>query len=510
MILGRRNLSRRIFLRNCAGAGLASMMASRAPSAFSEDGDLVHRVAEDPLRPEYHLLPRHNWMNDPNGPIWWKGEYHLFYQLNPHASVWGDMHWGHAVSRDMVHWRHLPVALSPTPGGPDSEGCFSGSAVVMDDKPTFIYTGVQNAPPEQATIRDGSDKLRETQMLAVAEDDGLLRWKKLETPVIAVPPPGVKVTGFRDPCPWREVDGWYLGVGSGERGKGGCVLLYRSQDLRRWEYMHKLAEGKPNGKVAANPCDSGEMWECPDFFALGNKHCLLYSTEGKVIWTTGDYDAGAHLYTATRQGVLDHGAYYAPKSFLAPDGRRILWGWIQETRPQAEFAAAGWAGSMSLPRVLTVGHQGQLEMHPAAEVERLRGAVTKAKVVEGAAFRQKLADLRCELYVPIGLSAGAVTVRLLVSGVKAWELTVDVAGNAIRSGETTFPLPSLPWPRPGLRMFLDGSVIESFVGGREALTSRVYTVKPGETELEVSVSGKEQVALELWPLHAISPDRLTS
>src|SRR5579871_6203423 len=108
-------------------------------------------IAHDPLRPAYHLLPPHNWMNDPNGPIWWKGKYHLFYQLNPHAAVWGDVHWGHAISTDMLHWRHQPVALAPTPGGPDSEGCFSGSAVVFEGKPTILYTGVQNAPPDQVT-----------------------------------------------------------------------------------------------------------------------------------------------------------------------------------------------------------------------------------------------------------------------------------------------------------------------------------------------------------------------
>ena len=139
-------------------------------------------------------------------------------------------------------------------------------------------------------MHDGNDKLRETQMLATAEDDHLLRWKKLETPVIATPPQGMDVTGFRDPCPWREGDTWYLGIGSGERGIGGCVLLYRSHDLRHWEYLHKLAQGKPNGKVAVNPCDSGEMWECPDFFAVNGRHCLLYSTENKVFWTTGEYD----------------------------------------------------------------------------------------------------------------------------------------------------------------------------------------------------------------------------
>jgi beta-fructofuranosidase len=503
---------RRAFLHASMRAGIASTFLPgllrrgwglSAPEAATN-------LAHDPSRPEYHLLPPHNWMNDPNGPIWWKGKYHLFYQLNPHAAVWGDMHWGHAISPDMVNWHHEPIAMAPTPGGPDSEGCFSGSAVVRDGVPTFLYTGVQNAPPEQATIRDGSDKLRETQMLATAEDDNLLRWKKLETPVIATPPPGMAVTGFRDPCPWHESDGWYMGVASGERGKGGCVLLYRSQDLRHWEYLHPLASGKPNGKHEVNPCDSGEMWECPDFFALGDRHCLLYSTEGKVIWTTGKYDVGAHIYTAERQGVLDHGAYYAPKSFLAPDGRRILWGWIRETRPEAEFAAAGWAGAMSLPRVLTIGQQGQLEMRPAAEVDRLRASVEKATVKAGAPFRQKLAELRRELRLHLGFSKGKTAVRLLVSGSKVWELTIDVAGNAIQCGDVSFPLPSLPWPRPGLRMFLDGSMIESFIGGREALTSRVYTLKPGETELEVASEGAGHFELEVWPLKTISPDRMTT
>ncbi len=517
-----RFLSRRGFLSRIAQAAGGMWLAGRARLMAA---DVKPDIANDPLRPGYHLLPPHNWMNDPNGPIWWKGKYHLFYQLNPHAAVWGDMHWGHAVSPDMVHWRHESVALAPTPGGADSEGCFSGSAVVYNGVPTFIYTGVQNAPPDQVTIRDGSDKLRETQMLATAEDDGLLHWKKIETPVIPTPPEGMHVTGFRDPCPWKEADGWYVGIGSGERGKGGSVLLYRSQDLhhpgdqdpspgtpdlRKWEYLHPLATGIPNGKQATNPCDSGEMWECPDFFPLDKVHYLHYSTENKVIWTTGEYDANAHTYTPKRQGVLDHGAYYAPKSFLAPDGRRILWGWIRETRPEAEFAAAGWSGCMSLPRVLSVGAQGQLEMHPASEVLKLQGPVEKATVELSTPFRKKLVELRQELYVPIDFSVGTLMVRLLVGTTEAWQLTVNVPADTVHCGDISFPLPRFPWPRPALHVFLDGSVIESFIGGREAVTSRVYTLKPGETTLEVSIVEKGRVEVSLWPLQPISPDRLTT
>jgi beta-fructofuranosidase len=514
-------VDRRTFLTAISSAAAALTLPRPIP-----DDPTPEDIAHDPLRPCFHLLPPHNWMNDPNGPIYWKGKYHLFYQLNPHAAVWGDMHWGHAISPDMIHWRHQPVALAPTPGGPDSEGCFSGSAGVYNGTPTFLYTGVQNAPPDQVTIRDGSDKLRETQMLATAEDDALLHWKKLPSPVIPLPPPGVKVTGFRDPCLWREDDmwypgapgdrsssqgWWYLGLGSGERAVGGCVLLYRSQDLRTWEYLHKLAEGKPNGLQSANPCDTGEMWECPDFFAVNKQHCLFYSTAGKVIWSTGDYDQAAHKFTARRNGVLDHGTYYAPKSFLASGDRRILWGWIRETRSDADMTAAGWSGCMSLPRVLTVGAQGQLEMNPAKEVQSLRGPIERSTLTAATPYRRKLGDLAIELHLPGNLLSGATsTVRLLVEGRPAWELAIDNTAKEVRCGNLTFPLPGFPWPQSTLRLFLDGSVIESFIGGREALTSRVYTLKPNATELEITTTATKPTHMELWPVAPISPDRLTT
>ncbi len=498
-------LDRRTFI-----AIIGSGAAASALPALSFAQDTAAAIAHDPLRPECHLLPPHNWMNDPNGPIWWKTSFHLFYQLNPNAAVWGDMHWGHAVSNDMIHWRHQPIALAPSPGG-DSAGCFSGSAVVFRGVPTFIYTGVQNAPPDQATIRDGSDKLRETQMLATAEDDDLLHWKKLAAPVITEPPPGMHVTGFRDPCSWQEADGWYLGVGSGERGVGGCVLLYRSQDLREWQYLHKLAEGKPNGKRGTNPVDTGEMWECPDFFQLDGGYCLFYSTEGKVIWSTGDYDTRAHRFTSKRDGILDRGAYYAPKSFLTPDGRRILWGWIRETRPEAEFSAAGWSGVMSLPRQLRVASDGQLEIYPTLEVDRLRSGPEQRTTIDlNTPYRLPLTTLRQEFIATTGISAGSLTVRLLNSGAPIWELVLDVHGNTVRCGDVSFPMPAPPWPRPLLRMLLDASVIECFIGGREALTSRVYKIQPGQTELEFTVTGGSGVVLSHWPLAAISANRLTT
>lgn len=505
-------VNRREFLLGCVPAGL--LLARLGPlrgSAWSEEPTGTSQdLAHDPLRPACHLLPPHNWMNDPNGPIWWKGKYHLFYQLNPHAAVWGDMHWGHAVSSDMIHWHHELTALAPTPGGPDRGGCFSGSAVVLDGVPTFFYTGIQEAPPDQVTIHDGSEKWRETQLTAKAEDDGLLHWKKQAEPVLPTPPQGIKVTGFRDPCVWREHDGWYMGVGCGERGVGGFVLLYHSRDGHQWQYLHKLAEGKPNGKHTVNPCDSGEMWECPDFFPLGQRHCLFYSTEGKVIWTTGDYDTRAHHYTHSSEGVLDRGAYYAPKSFTAPDGRRILWGWIRETRPEAAYAAAGWSGVMSFPRELSVGAKGELQMRPAREVESLRGPEQKSLLKPDAPLRRNLDALQYEVQVPLNSpGADAVKVELQVEQRPVWELVIDWRAKEVRSGNVRFELPS-DLGKSSLRILLDGSVIESFIGDREALTSRVYDLKPGATSLVATLAGKGEIAVQSWPLKPISADRLTT
>src|ERR1700685_2094789 len=137
-------LSRRNFIQ-------MSTVAAILPTITALDGRflgdlatdaLCRKLASDPLRPRYHLLPAHNWMNDPNGPIFFDGRYHMFHQYNPQAAVWGNMNWAHATSPDMIHWQHEPIALSPTPGGPDRDGVFSGSAVLDNGKPTMIYTGV--------------------------------------------------------------------------------------------------------------------------------------------------------------------------------------------------------------------------------------------------------------------------------------------------------------------------------------------------------------------------------
>lgn len=463
-------------------------------------------LAADPRRPQYHLLPAANWMNDPNGPIYWKGQYHMFFQYNPNGAYWGDMHWAHAESPDMVHWRHLPVALSPTPGGPDQDGCFSGSAVVNDGVPTFIYTGVRSVPKDQATLSDGHNNYRETQCIATCDQAMLTVWKKNPLPVIAAPPPDLEITGFRDPCPWRLGDWWYLNVGSGVRGKGGMILLYRSRDFRHWEYLHPLVEGAmPPGKApnATNPVDSGEMWECPDFFALRDRYVLIYSTQGKVFWQSGTLDRASMRFHADQSGVLDHGSFYAPKTQLDKNGNHILWGWIPETRPLEEYRAAGWAGLMSLPRVLDLDSKGRLTMQVLPAVEGLRGSEPGGAGV----IRNCCGEVRCS--APLS-SPFAFSLRLRDGSASGKELirlewkpetqTLFLDGEEIPAADSQHQAIELS-------AYIDGSVIEMFVNGSFACTKRFYYSGSMAPDIHVQVSSASDT--KLWQMKPTSPDRLS-
>ncbi len=475
-------------------------------NAFAADD-----LAQDTNRPQFHLLPAANWMNDPNGPIFWKGKYHMFFQYNPNAAVWGDMHWAHAVSPDMVRWQHLSVALAPTQGGPDEDGCFSGSAVVFDGVPTFLYTGVKSVTPKGATLSDGQHNFRETQCLATSNDAELRTWRKLPQPVLPAPPQGMAVTGFRDPCLWHDGDVWYMGIGSGIRNQGGCVLLYRSHDLRHWDYLHPLLSGDKNGKAGGDPVDSGEMWECPDFFALGDKHVLFYSTERRVLWAVGDYDTKEQRFHPQQRGELDYGprAYYAPKSMLDKDGNRILWGWIPETRPEAEYSRAGWAGMMSLPRVLTVNAQGQLEMRVASRVQELRsgepvrwqsGADRAAWPVRGlsAALELRVQPLHGPVHLIVGTEAKPVAHFQLDATRGTLSFNAQQVSATVPGGEMR------------LSLYLDGSVVEVIVNDRLAHTSRIYDLDPTHSMLTILDPGLAIADAALWQMRPISSNRLTT
>ena len=543
--------SRRDFLKASASAVL---LASAQPSVSllhaldpPSDDALRARLAADPLRPQFHLLPAKNWMNDPNGPIYWKDHYHMFFQYNPNAAVWGDMHWAHAVSDDMIHWRHLPIALAPTPGWDDTDGCFTGSAVDDHGTATLLYTGVKTVPPENATLRDGVQNFREVQCLATSSDPQLRTWNKSKTPVIE-PPQDPRLMGFRDPFLWRGLhiaemgrssaaplqdrgdaanygDWWYLGVASGVRHEGGNVRLYRSKDLRHWEYLHPLASGQWTGKDSINPVDSGEMWECPDFFALGKKHVLLYSTAGGVYWETGELDPKELVFHSEKRGVLDYGAYYAQKTQLDEHGNRILWGWITEKRSDDELRAAGWAGCMALPRVLSIGSDGALEMRFAPAVQSLRAnafdlpsqnsADSRAAATRQIKIENLAGELEWKLRKPDGASDTQHIEFTLADRSGPWlSLTLESAKNSparLTVNGKSVELPANVSPERNFHLFLDGSVAELICDQRHAITTRIYRKPDGVLHLSLTNSDLQPVtSFAAWQLQPISSDRLTS
>jgi beta-fructofuranosidase len=479
------------------------------------DAALCRKLAADPLRPQYHLLPAHNWMNDPNGPIFFRGRYHMFHQYNPQGAVWGNMNWAHAVSPDMIHWEHRPIALSPTPDGSDRDGVFSGSAVFDHGKPTVIYTAV--APPRadaDATLRDGAHTWQETQCLAVAQDDDLNVWKKLADPVIAAPPPGFAVTGFRDPALWREGNQWMLILGSGTLARGGAILLYTSPDLRQWTYLHPLVEGSPSGKKSANAVGTGDMWECPDFFPLGNKHVLLISTMGKVRWKVGTY--ANQRFTPEKEGVVDWGSYYAAKTMLDAGGNRILWGWIPEARPDADLVAAGWAGTMSLPRVLSLSAQNELQTQPAPASRKLRADHIGFEETEQSPISQRvldslrIKDLAAEIDLRLHPRVDDFTLRLQSDArdFATISCSKQSGGRELRVNTVTVPLPGKEGSSVRLHMFLDGSVLEVFANETVSLTARVYQIPAGPLRLKLEGNAK-LMSLHAWQMNPISKDRLT-
>ena len=319
--------------------------------------EFTSTVSADLHRPRYHFLPPKNWMNDPNGVIQWKGCYHLFYQYNATGPLWGNMHWGHAVSSDLVHWEHLPVALTPTPDSPDSAGCFSGCTVDNNGVPTILYTGTA-----------GQHNEIQTQCLAIGDDDLVTLTKYEHNPIIAtVPAEAGQTKDFRDPFVWKERDTWYMVVGSRIKDVGGAVFLYRSRNLIDWEYRQSLLTGDKT---------TGAIWECPNFFPLGDCWVLIISAHTGTQTDTVHYFVGDYMneqFTPTYHGVLDYGCMYAPLSFVDDQNRRLLFGWLRENRSDEALEKAGWAGAQSIPRILQLDEQNRLIMLPVPELEQIRG-----------------------------------------------------------------------------------------------------------------------------------------
>lgn len=290
-----------------------------------------------------HFHPKSGWMNDPNGLIWYGGKYHAFFQHNPYATHWDTMHWGHAVSEDLLHWEERPIALWPDRPYEDDGGCFSGSAVERDGELWLFYTSVSHV-------------WGQTQSLA-RSPDGVTFEKYRGNPLISAPPPEGS-RDFRDPKVTWMLGKYYMVCGSGRDGVGK-ILLYSSPDLLRWEYRGVLLEGKEFGGVL----------ECPDFFPLGDQFVLMFSQMGRkthsTVFCVGDFDG--EKFTPRRISTPEAGPqFYAPQSFQAPNGRRIVLGWMYdwERKPRA---GEPYVGAFTIPRELTVLPDGRVRLFPIAE-----------------------------------------------------------------------------------------------------------------------------------------------
>jgi beta-fructofuranosidase len=260
------------------------------------------------------------------------------------------------------------------------------------------------------------------------------------------------------------------------------------------------------------------MWECPDFFALGTKHVLLYSTAGSVIWQVGELDPKELVFHVQNSGILDHGAYYAQKTQVDSDGNRILWGWIPERRPEAEFSAAGWAGCMSLPRYLSIGADGDLEMRVAPISNSLR---VKAFVVpqQHAAQSERSSALKAIRFDNLcgelawKTKATSSTFQLEDRAGPWWSLHLEPQGSSAKLtvNGVSVDVPTSSKSAREFHLFLDASVAELICDRKHAVTTRIYRQPDGPLHIALSDSDLTQItSLQAWQLRAISKDRLTS
>lgn len=455
-------------------------------------------------RPVYHFMAPSGWINDPNGPIYFDGEYHLFYQHNPSGNEWGNIHWGHASSKNLVHWRHWPLALYPSRERGELH-CFSGSTVVENGIPAILYTSVGAG--------DRGPEAGAEQWLARSYD-GMRTWAKApENPVLTQKiHRGEDVLHWRDPFVWREGSEWHMVLGGSKEGHG-CILLYRSPNLVDWEFVNVVLSGR------------GEMWECPNLFRLGQEWVLFYSPAGPVRYHQGRLDETGR-FLATRSGVLDYGSaesFYAPTTFEDPNGRRVMFAWIPERARGSAQAAWGWSGIQSLPRVLSLTEDGRLGVQPVEELAILRGTswqITDQELTGRIEAEISGEALEISAEITWGSPAGEFSLTVLRSPDGAEEtvirldpVTKTVFLDRTRSSLAAFPQKTVvraPFSMHDgttfLHVFVDHSVLEVFVNRETSITTRVFPVRPDSKRVLIEAKHGSRIlvkALRMWELSSI-------
>lgn len=324
------------------------------------------------LRPKFHFSTPKGWCNDPNGFSQFGDKIHLFFQHHPYSTQWGPMHWGHAVTSDMLTWEQLPIALAPDTTA-DCKGCFSGTALEKDGKHYLVYTGVSN---------NGKFDIQ-NQCMAVG--DGITYKKKLRNPVITAAdiPFEFKITDFRDPKIWEKDGHFYMVCVLKQKDDTGAMVMFESEDAENWKYK---------GIVDYSKDGLSKMWECPDFTVVDGKDIMIFSPQevkedeklgfhngNNSVYVSGKFDYQECVFKReTREengytaAMVDYGIdFYAPQTTKLKDGRVIMIGWMQAWESYITPEDYNWSGMMTLPRELHFKNH-RLYQTPVREYEELK------------------------------------------------------------------------------------------------------------------------------------------
>jgi fructan beta-fructosidase len=408
-------------------------------------------------RPQYHFTSQRGWLNDPNGLVYSDGEYHLFYQHNPYGWNWGNMHWGHAVSTDLLHWNELGEALYPQRFG---DWCFSGSAVVDARNTSGFKAGSVDVLVAFYTSTGRGE-------CVVYSNDRGRTWTEYEGN------PVVKHTG-RDPkviwhAPTRR---WVMAVYTESNGRQ--IAFHSSADLKEWRL-----ESRIDG-----------FFECPDLFELpvdgdaNTTRWVLYAADGRYV--LGHFD-GREFHADSDKLQLWHGNFYAAQTWSdAPDGRRIQIGWGQGIT----FPGMPFNQQMTIPVELTLRSTDagpRMFAEPVAEVASLRGDKYAFADVELSDAEQALPGFVGQLFdVELVLEPGTALQTGITFGDVA--VTYDAEQKSLRCGQTTAPLAPVDG-RVSLRILVDRGSVEVFGNGGAVAVSVGATLPEEQFPVQVFARG---------------------
>lgn len=484
----------------------------------------------DRHRPQYHASPPAHWMNEPHAPIYFDGQYHLFYQHNPLGPFFYHIHWGHWVSEDLVHWRDLPVALAPEKDQLAPDGIWSGSATYdADGLPVLFFTaGNDSASPNQSVALARSTYTRDG-------DPDLVHWVKHPVPLI-VQKKGMGVFGdFRDPFVWKDEDGWFALVGSGIEGEGGAALAFASQDMLNWTYKGPLFKAD----VQKFPY-LGPIWELPVLLPLGSdkqgvdKHLLLVSPVGQgadveVFYWIGQLDKQSLSFTPDQEEpqLIDVGDFHftGPSGMVDPKtGRKIIFTIAQGDRTLELEYRSGWAHNAGLPLSVYLREDGRLGIEPIQELQSLRGSRRLSLQDKSLAeANERLQDVQGDmLEIQLEMEPGSATqfgikIRrtpdgeeetLLFYDMNQSTFSVDRTKTTLHPGEKCGGIQGgrldLLGENLKLHIYLDRSMVEAYANGLKSLTTRVYPSRKDALGLEIWGDGELVVkSLDIWDMQAI-------